>query len=66
MGNGCISEGYLKWGGGGGVEESSRDLSKDILKQEVGKGRSCSYGEGGFEGAPRKILIIHLLVLFKV
>ena len=28
----------LKWGGGG----SLRDLSKNILKQGVGKGKSCS------------------------
>ena len=28
----------LKWGGGGG---SSRDFSKNILKQGVGKGKSC-------------------------
>ena len=50
----------LKWGGGG----SLRDLSKNILKQGVGKGKSCSWGGGGGgEGvttpAPRKILIIH-------
>ena len=32
------SEGCLKWGGGG----SLRDLSKNVLKQGVGKGRSCS------------------------
>ena len=30
------SERCLKWGGGG----SLRDLSKNILKQEVGKGKS--------------------------
>ena len=27
-----------------------RDLSKNILKQGVGKGERCSSGEGGFEG----------------
>ena len=32
------SEGYLKWGGGGPL----RDLSKNILKQGVGKGKICS------------------------
>ena len=33
--------------GGGG---SLRDLSKNIYKQGVGKGESCSWGGGGFEG----------------
>ena len=55
-GEGGSSERCLKWG-------SLRDLSKNILKQGVGKGESCSYGGGGFEGvstlAPWKILIIH-------
>ena len=37
-GEGCSSERYLKWDG----EGSLRDLSKNILKQEVGKGKSCS------------------------
>ena len=37
---GGSSEGCLKWGGGGGG--SLRDLSKNILKQGVGKGKSCS------------------------
>ena len=37
-GEGDSSEGCLKWGGGG----SLRDLSKNILKQGVGKGKSCS------------------------
>ena len=37
-GEGGSSEGCLKWGGGG----SLRDLSKIILKQGVGKGKSCS------------------------
>ena len=36
-GGGC-SERCLKWGGG----RSLRDLSKNILKQGVGKGKSCS------------------------
>ena len=35
---GGSSEGCLKWGGGG----SLRDLSKNILKQGMGKGKSCS------------------------
>ena len=39
-GEGGSSEGCLKWGGGGGG--SSRDLSKNILKQGVDKGKSCS------------------------
>ena len=34
------SERCLNWGGGGW--ESLRDLSKNILKQGVGKGKSCS------------------------
>ena len=33
-------EGCLKWGGAGGG--SLRDLSKNILKQGMGKGKSCS------------------------
>ena len=33
------SEGCLKWAGGGGL---LRDPSKNILKQGVGKGKSCS------------------------
>ena len=33
------------WGVG-----SLRDVSKNILKQGLGKGKSCSYGGGGFEG----------------
>ena len=36
-GVGGSSERCLKWGGG-----SLRDLSKNILKQGVGKGKSCS------------------------
>ena len=40
MGRGSSSERYLKWGGGGWG--SLRDLSKNILKQGVGKGKSCS------------------------
>ena len=39
-GEGGGSEGCLKWGGGGGG--SLKDLSKNILKQGVGRGRSCS------------------------
>ena len=35
---GGSSERCLKWGGGG----SLKDLSKNILKQGVGKGKSCS------------------------
>ena len=61
MGKGGSSEGCLKWGGG--KWGSSRNHSKNILKQGVGKGKSCSKGGGGFEGvttpAPWKILIIH-------
>ena len=34
------SEGCLKWDGGGGGP--LRDLSKNILKQGMGKGKSCS------------------------
>ena len=37
---GGSSERCLKWGGGGGG--SLKDLSKNILKQGVGKGKSCS------------------------
>ena len=47
MGRGS-SEGCLKWGGGDG--ELLRDLSKNILKQGVSKGKNCSWGGGGFEG----------------
>ena len=36
-GVGVSSERCLKWGGG-----SLRDLSKNILKQGEGKGKSCS------------------------
>ena len=39
---GGSSEGCLKWGGGGWVVGSLKDLSKNILKQGVGKGKSCS------------------------
>ena len=42
------SERCLNWGGGGGG--SLRDLSKNMLKQEVSKGKSCLKGKGGFEG----------------
>ena len=41
-GEGGSSERCLKWSGG----RSLRDLSKNILKQGVGKGKSCSQGEG--------------------
>ena len=41
---GGSSERCLKWGGGG----SLKDLSKNILKQGVGKGKSCLWGGGGF------------------
>ena len=37
-GEGGSSERCLKWGG----EGSLRDLSKNTLKQGVGKGKSCS------------------------
>ena len=37
-GEGGSSERCLKWGGGG----SLKDLSKNILKQGVGKGKRCS------------------------
>ena len=37
-GEGGSSEGCLKWGG----EGSLMDLSKNIIKQGVGKGKSCS------------------------
>ena len=39
-GVGGSSKRCLKWGGGGWG--SLRDLSKNILKQGVGKGKSCS------------------------
>ena len=39
-GVGGSSERCLKWSGGG--EGSLRDLSKNISKQGVGKGKSCS------------------------
>ena len=37
-GEGGCSERFLKWGGGGSLWH----LSKNILKQGVGKGKSCS------------------------
>ena len=49
-GEGGSSEGCLKWGGGG--RRSLRDLSKNILKQRVGKGKNCSQGEGGLKVSP--------------
>ena len=39
-GEGGSSEGCLKWGDGHGG--SLRDISKNILKQGVGEGKSCS------------------------
>ena len=39
-GEGVSSEGCLKWGWWG--VGSLRDLSKNILKQGVGKGKTCS------------------------
>ena len=60
MGRKDSSERCLKWGGGG----SLRDFSKNILKQGVGKGKSCSWGEEVLKvspplSPPRKILVIH-------
>ena len=57
---GGSSERCLKWGGGG----SLKDLSKNILKQGVGKGKNLSIRGGYFEGvttpaSPRKNLIIY-------
>ena len=49
-GEGGSSEGCLKWGGGRGG--SLRDISKNILKQGVGEGKSCSQGEGVFKVSP--------------
>ena len=61
MGRGS-SERCLKWGGG-----SLRDLSKNILRQGMGKGKSCSYEGGVLKVSPplppRKILIIHHVTL---
>ena len=45
---GGSSDGCLKWSGGG----SLRDLSKNIFKQGVGKGKSCSQGKGGLKVSP--------------
>ena len=39
-GEGGSSERCLKWDGGG--EGSLRDLSENILKEGVGRGKSCS------------------------
>ena len=41
------SEGCLKWGGW--RWGSLRDLCKNILKQRVGKGKSCSKEGGGMK-----------------
>ena len=38
----------VEWWGWG----SLRDLSKNILKQGVGKGKSCSWGEGVLKVSP--------------
>ena len=58
------SERCLKWGGGVvGGGRSLKDPCKNVLKQGVGKGKSCLWG-GGLEGVttpvPPKLLIIHL------
>ena len=45
---GGSSEGCLKWGGGG----SLKNPSKNILKQGVGKGKSCLQGEGALKVSP--------------
>ena len=62
---GQSSERCLKWGGGG----SLRDLSKNILKQGVGKAKVFHRGEGVLKVSlplpPGKILIIHLQVYLK-
>ena len=49
-GEGGSCEGCLKWGSGVVGVGSLRDLSKNIPKQGVGKGKSCSWGRGGIEG----------------
>ena len=43
---GGSSEGISKWGDGVGVIKGS---FQNILKQGVGKGKSCSWGGGGVE-----------------
>ena len=45
---GGSSEGCFKWGGGG--IKGLRDLSRNISKQGVGKGKKLFVGGGGFEG----------------
>ena len=47
-GEGGSSERCLKWGG----EGSLRDLSKNILKQGVGKGKLFRRGEGVLKVSP--------------
>ena len=42
MGRGSVKDARSGVVGGEGVGESLRDLSKNILKQGVGKGKSCS------------------------
>ena len=49
-GEGGSSKGCLKWGGGGGG--SLTDLFKNIFKQGMDKGKSCSQGEGGLKVSP--------------
>ena len=45
---GGISERHLKWGGGG----SLRDVSENILKQGMGKGKVLHRGEGVLKASP--------------
>ena len=63
---GGSSERCLNWGWWG----SLRDLSKNILKQGVGKGKSYSKGEGVLKVSPpltpQKILIIHFIKFVKI
>ena len=47
-GEGSSSERCLKWGGGGTL----RDLSRNVLKQGMGKCKSCSQGEGVSKVSP--------------
>ena len=61
---GGSSERCLKWGGGG----SLRNLSKNILKQGWVKAKVVRRGQGVLKVSPplppRKILIIHLHLLY--
>ena len=58
-GEGVAVKDAFVWGGG--AWGSLRDLSKNISKQSVGKGKVVHRGEGGFEGVttpappPKKI-----------